>query len=60
MFMLRVGKTTMVRIELKQTDPLGRTVIMCREGLVFNNDGLEGCAKAGPLQFTKEVLSVTD
>jgi hypothetical protein len=51
----------MVRIELKQTDPLGRTVIMCRKGpTVFNNDGLEGCAKAGPLQFTKEVLSVTD
>ena len=60
MFMLRTGKTTTVWIELKQTDPLGRTVIVCREGpAVFNNDRLEGYAKASPLQFTKEVLLVT-
>lgn len=34
----------MVQIELRQVDPLGRTVIVCREGsAMLNNGELEGC-----------------
>ena len=45
--MLRTEKTSTVQIELRQTDPLGRTVTVCREGpAVLNNDELEGCAKS--------------
>lgn len=46
----------MVQIELRQVDPLGRTVVVSREGsAMLNNGELEGCVRSWMLTVSYQV-----
>lgn len=47
---LKTGEQTTIKIELKQADPLGNTVVCCSDGpRVLETGELEGCARSWAL-----------
>ena len=50
MLVLKTGQQTTVKIELKQADPLGNTVVCCSDGPhVLEAGELENCARSWAL-----------
>jgi hypothetical protein len=54
MVVLKTGKQTTIKIELKQADPLGNTLICCSNGpRVLKSGELENCARSWAVEVRK-------